>query len=88
VIHGTEAHSALPNLGHSAIYDAALFIDRVKSLAAQLEQEGNQAFAPPFTTLNLGTIHGGTAKEHYSRGVPDAAGMETDPRRSAGSRRA
>jgi len=62
VIHGTEAHSALPNLGHSAIYDAALFIDRVKSLAGQLEEEENQAFAPPFTTLNLGTIHGGTAK--------------------------
>jgi acetylornithine deacetylase len=62
VIHGTESHSALPDLGHSAIYDAALFIDRVKGLAAQLEQEGNQAFDPPFTTLNIGTIHGGTAK--------------------------
>jgi acetylornithine deacetylase len=62
VILGIEAHSALPHLGHSAIYDAALFIDRLKSLAAQLEQEGNQAFDPPFTTLNLGTIHGGTAK--------------------------
>lgn len=62
VIHGTEAHSALPHLGHSAIYDAARFIDRVKSFAAQLEQAGNQAFDPPFTTLNIGTIHGGTAK--------------------------
>jgi acetylornithine deacetylase len=62
VIHGTEAHSALPNLGHSAIYDAALFINRVKSLTAQLEQRKNQAFDPPFTTLNIGTIHGGTAK--------------------------
>jgi acetylornithine deacetylase len=62
VIHGTEAHSALPDLGHSAIYDAALFIDRVKSVAAELEQAKNQAFDPPFTTLNIGTIHGGTAK--------------------------
>ena len=62
VIHGTEAHSALPHLGHSAIYDAARFIDRVKSFAAQLEQPGNQAFDPPFTTLNIGTIQGGTAK--------------------------
>jgi acetylornithine deacetylase len=62
VIQGTEAHSALPNLGHSAIYDAALFINRLQSFAAQLEQEENQAFDPPFTTLNVGTIHGGTAK--------------------------
>jgi len=62
VIHGTEAHSALPHLGHSAIYGAARFIDHVKSFAAQLEQPGNQAFDPPFTTLNIGTIQGGTAK--------------------------
>jgi acetylornithine deacetylase len=62
VIHGTEAHSALPHLGHSAIYDAARFIDRVKIFAAQLEQGENQAFDPPFTTLNIGTIQGGIAK--------------------------
>src|SRR6266404_4906111 len=62
VIHGTEAHSALPHLGHSAIYGAARFIDRVKIFAAQLEQGGNQAFDPPFTTLNIGTIQGGTGK--------------------------
>jgi acetylornithine deacetylase len=62
VIYGTEAHSALPDLGHSAIYDAALFINRVKSFATQLEQRENQAFDPPFTTLNIGTINGGTAK--------------------------
>jgi acetylornithine deacetylase len=62
LIQGTEAHSALPNLGRSAIYDAALFINRVKSFASQLEQGKNDAFDPPFTTLNIGTIHGGTAK--------------------------
>jgi acetylornithine deacetylase (ArgE) len=61
-IYGTEAHSALPDLGHSAIYDAALFIDRLKSVATRLGQAENQAFNPPFTTLNIGTIHGGTAK--------------------------
>jgi acetylornithine deacetylase len=62
VIYGTEAHSALPSLGRSAIYDATLVIDRVKDLAAQLEQRRNPAFNPPFTTLNIGTIQGGTAK--------------------------
>jgi acetylornithine deacetylase (ArgE) len=62
VIHGSEAHSALPDLGRSAIYDAARFIDHVRSFAAQLKQEGNRAFDPPFTTLSIGTIHGGTAK--------------------------
>jgi acetylornithine deacetylase len=62
VIYGTEAHSALPNRGRSAIYDAARFINRVKSLAGRLEQIKNEVFDPPFTTLNIGTIHGGVAK--------------------------
>src|SRR5260370_7321426 len=61
-MHGTEGQGGLPHLGQSAIYDAARFIDRVKIFAAQLEQGGNQAFDPPFTTLNIGTIQGGTAK--------------------------
>ncbi len=62
VVEGAEAHSALPHLGRSAIIDAALFIERVKNLAAQLEQAENGAFDPPFTTLNIGMIQGGTAK--------------------------
>jgi acetylornithine deacetylase len=61
-VRGREAHSALPSEGHSAIYDAARVISSLEQLAADLEQDSNSDFDPPFTTLNIGLIQGGTAK--------------------------
>jgi len=63
---GKEAHSAHPAQGASAIYRAARLIGRIEQLAASLEKSAyrakNQLFDPPYTTLNVGTIEGGTAK--------------------------
>ena len=61
-VRGREAHSALPSEGHSAIYDAARVISSLEQLAAELERNTNPDFDPPFTTLNIGLIQGGTAK--------------------------
>jgi acetylornithine deacetylase len=61
-IFGAEAHSAHPQRGRSAIYDAARVIQAVEQYAEKLAEEVNPLFDPPFTTINIGTVHGGTAK--------------------------
>jgi len=61
-VTGKEAHSAHPQEGVSAIYRAARLITAIEDFATQLAQEQNSFFDPPYTTLNIGTIRGGTAK--------------------------
>jgi acetylornithine deacetylase len=61
-ITGREAHSAHPEQGRSAIYVAARMISMIEKYAAQLAEEKDALFHPAFTTLNVGTIEGGTAK--------------------------
>lgn len=61
-LRGREGHSAYPALGASAITRAARLITRVERVAEELEGEAHTAFDPPHTTLNVGRIDGGTAK--------------------------
>jgi acetylornithine deacetylase len=62
IVKGREAHSAYPALGASAVYRAARLINRLETIAEQLRQDQHAAFDPPYTTLNIGLIHGGSAK--------------------------
>jgi acetylornithine deacetylase len=62
IVKGREAHSAYPALGASAVFRAARLINRLESMAEQLKQYQHDAFDPPYTTLNIGLIHGGSAK--------------------------
>jgi acetylornithine deacetylase len=62
VVRGREAHSAFPAAGHSAIYDAARIVTRLEKLARKIATRKNRDFDPPYTTLNVGLIRGGTAK--------------------------
>ena len=62
IVKGREAHSAYPALGASAVFRAARLINRLESIATQLQQDQHPAFDPPYTTLNIGLIHGGSAK--------------------------
>jgi acetylornithine deacetylase len=62
MVQGREAHSAYPALGASAIVRAARLINRLDSIAGKLKEDQHDAFDPPYTTLNVGLIHGGTAK--------------------------
>jgi acetylornithine deacetylase len=61
-IMGREGHSAYPALGSSAVFGAARLITALERIGVQLESEQHDAFDPPFTTLNVGLVHGGTAK--------------------------
>jgi acetylornithine deacetylase len=61
-VRGREAHSAYPAQGHSAIYDAARIALRLEALSRELTNDRDETFDPPFTTLNIGIIEGGTAK--------------------------
>lgn len=62
LVKGREAHSAYPALGASAIFRAARLINRLEAMAVDLKQQRHPAFDPPFTTLNVGLIRGGSAK--------------------------
>jgi acetylornithine deacetylase len=61
-VRGKEAHSAHPQQGVSAIYSAAKLISAIEEFSAQLAGETHSFFEPGFTTVNVGTIEGGTAK--------------------------
>jgi acetylornithine deacetylase len=61
-LRGREAHSAFPAEGRSAIYDAARVLLLLEQLAEELKSQQDSAFDPPYTTLNVGVIEGGTAK--------------------------
>ena len=61
-VGGREAHSAYPALGTSAINGASRLISRIEQIATNMQSEARQDFDPPFTTLNIGLIQGGTAK--------------------------
>src|SRR5678816_2260708 len=62
IVKGREAHSAYPALGASAVFRAARLVNRLEAIATQLRDDQHPAFDPPFTTLNIGLIHGGSAK--------------------------
>lgn len=62
IVKGREAHSAYPALGASAVFRAARLINRLESIVVQLRQDQHAAFDPTYTTLNVGLIQGGSAK--------------------------
>ncbi len=67
-IRGMEAHSAFPAEGVSAIALAAQFIARIQELSAPAgpcgddEAMSDALFDPPRSTVNVGVIQGGSAK--------------------------
>ena len=72
-IVGREGHSSAPHKGASAIAHMGRFIGFLDRLAEELRAEGERNaipgldFDPAWTTLNLGSIHGGTAMNIIAR---------------------
>ncbi len=62
-IHGRDGHSSAPHRGVNAIAHAAAVIGFLESLAERFRREGpfDDGFDPPYTTLNIGEIEGGSA---------------------------
>ncbi len=62
-VSGREAHSSASHLGVSANVHAAAIVGRLARIAEARRSAGpaDPAFAPPYTTINIGLMEGGTA---------------------------
>ena len=69
VVTGYEAHSSQTHRGVSAVMTAANLIHWLDQQARQRRDHGphDPEFEPPYTTVHVGTIHGGTAVNIISR---------------------
>jgi acetylornithine deacetylase len=86
-VTGVEAHSSNPALGANAVAAACEIVAEIYRLADSYEAAAtrNPRFDPPYSTLHVGTIRGGTARNilarecafHWEfRGVPgDSMGL-------------
>ena len=86
-VTGFEAHSAKPALGANAVAIAADIVSGIGRLAREYEAPElcDPRFDPPYSTLHVGEIHGGTARNilarqcdfHWEfRGLPGVATAE------------
>lgn len=80
-ITGHEAHSSMTHLGASAIFSANKMISALDQVRANLiASGGGERFTPPYSTLHIGLIEGGSATnivpkscrfKWEMRGLPD-----------------
>jgi acetylornithine deacetylase len=63
-VHGFEAHSSKPYLGASAVMTAAEMIGEINRIGDEMMERGDPSgrFDPPYTTVHVGVIAGGTAR--------------------------
>jgi acetylornithine deacetylase len=68
LVTGHEAHSALPALGANAVAAAADVVSEIGRLARAYEEGPlDPRFTPPYSTLHVGIIRGGTARNILAR---------------------
>lgn len=61
-VRGAEGHSAYPETGASAIFAAGRLLGEIERVGVELQRDQDPAFSPPFTSVNVGLIQGGKAK--------------------------
>jgi acetylornithine deacetylase len=79
IVTGRGGHSALPHRAANAVFAAARiagFIEEIADRTAALRRRHVAAFDPPYTTIHVGSLHGGTALNF----VPDRATLEFEIR--------
>jgi acetylornithine deacetylase len=87
-IVGHEVHSANLHRGVSAVHSAVLIASELLRIGEELVAAGDPSgrFDPPFSSIHIGAIHGGTARnivakdcafEWEVRGLPGANAAET-----------
>lgn len=74
--YGKSTHSSTPNKGKNAIVEANKFVFELLELSKKLEDEKDELFSIPYTTINIGTIKGGDAVNK----VPDKCIIKFDAR--------
>ncbi len=62
VVRGRQAHSANPRLGGSAVHAAALLVAELDRFGETLEGDDDPTFDPPYSTVHVGVIAGGSAR--------------------------
>ena len=69
IVTGHEAHSSKPKLGANAIEAACALVTELYRLADELDAlaDPSSRFDPPSSTLSVGTIEGGTARNILAR---------------------
>ncbi|MCO6185285.1 acetylornithine deacetylase [Rhizobium sp. L1K21] len=68
--HGTDGHGSEPDKGVNAIHYAAKFMNRLLVLGEELKKAPHAAgnrFSPPWTTVQVGRIEGGSARNVIAR---------------------
>ncbi len=62
-VHGVDGHSSQPALGANAIMAAARIVTFLEQLQKRLRDNADpdNGFTPPYTTIDMGLISGGTA---------------------------
>lgn len=68
-VRGLEWHSSQPHLGVNAVQVAAELVTFLSGMARELKEHGmrDERFDPPHTTVHVGTMHGGTARNIIPR---------------------
>jgi acetylornithine deacetylase len=63
-VHGFEAHSSKPELGASAIKGAVMLMSELDRIGEEMIARGEPTgrFDPPYTSVHIGEVHGGTAR--------------------------
>ena len=77
-ITGRTGHSAMPHRAANAVFAAARIVAKLEDMAQELTRltYDGIAFDPPYSTLHVGSLHGGTALNL----VPDQAQIEFEIR--------
>jgi acetylornithine deacetylase len=83
IVTGRGGHSALPHRAANAVLAASRLVSRLGELADTTARSGphDDAFDPPWTTIHVGSLHGGTALNL----VPDRAVLEFEIRHIPGT---
>jgi acetylornithine deacetylase len=68
-VEGYEAHSSLSHQGVNAIMVAGELLGEINAIAREMHERGDPTgrFDPPYTTVHVGTIAGGTARNIVPR---------------------
>lgn len=80
-VRGVPGHSSEPHRGANAIMAAARLIGEIEAIQRELRENAHQdsPFDPPYTTIDLGIIEGGTAHNIIPEYCTFSWGMRVHP---------